>query len=343
VSYRLAQLAKHVGARLVGDPDCSVDSVSTLPNARPGSISFLANYRYKRFLLNTRASAVILREDVLQDCPVSALVTDNPYLAYAKAVELLTLEPEPPAIGIHESAVVDSTAEVHPTVSVGPLCVLEHSVCIGPNVVLGPGCIIERNSQIGEGSRLMARVIICQDTVIGEYCLVQPGAVIGSDGFGLANDNGVWVKIRQLGRVIVGNHVEIGANTTIDRGALEDTILEDGVKLDNQIQVGHNVRIGAHTAIAGCVGIAGSANIGAHCAIGGATGIAGHLDIADRVTITGFSRVNSSVKAPGSYTSGTPLQATPEWQKNSARYRQLDAMARRLATLEKKLKKLMTS
>ena len=339
MSYHLAQLADHIGARLVGDPHCNVDSVSTLQNARPGSISFLANYRYKRFLVNTRASAVILREDVLRDCPVAALVTDDPYLAYAKVVDLLTLGPASPPVGIHQSAVVDPTAEIHHTASVGPLCVLERGVCIGPNVVLGPGCVVERDSRIGEGSRLMARVIICHDTIIGEFCLVQPGAVIGSDGFGLANDKGVWVRIRQLGRVNVGNHVEIGANTTIDRGALEDTILEDGVKLDNQIQVGHNVRIGPHTAIAGCVGIAGSANIGAHCAIGGAAGIAGHLDISDRVTITGFSRVNSSVKAPGSYTSGTPLQATREWQKNSARYRHLDAMERRLATLEKKLKK----
>ena len=343
MSYRLAQLAEHIGARLVGDPHCNIDSVSTLQNARPGSISFLANYRYKRFLVNTHASAVILREDALQDCPVAALVADDPYLAYAKVVDLLTLEPESPPVGIHPSAVVAPTAEIHHTASVGPQCVVERGVRIGPNVVLGPGCVIEQDSQIGEGSRLMARVIICHNTTIGEFCMVQPGAVIGSDGFGLANDNGVWVRIRQLGRVKIGNHVDIGANTTIDRGALEDTILEDGVKLDNQIQVGHNVRIGAHTAIAGCVGIAGSANIGAHCAIGGAAGIAGHLDISDRVTITGFSRVNTSVKAPGSYTSGTPLQATHEWQKNSARFRHLDAMARRLAVLEKKLKKLMTS
>ena len=339
MSYRLAQLADNVGARLVGDPEILIDSVCTLRTARVGSISFLSNYLYKRHLVDTKASAVILSADALADCPVAALVTDNPYLAYARIVDLLNPRSALAQAGIHQTAVVDSKAEIHETVSVGPHCVFEAGCVIAPGVVIGAGCIIGRESRIQEDTRLIARVTVCHGTLIGKRCLIHPGAVIGSDGFGLANDQGTWIKIQQLGCVVIGDDVEIGANTTIDRGALEDTVLENGVKLDNQVQVGHNVRIGNDTAIAGCVGIAGSANIGRHCAIGGAAGLAGHLDIADNVTITGFTRVNSSVKAPGFYTSGTPLQTTREWQKNSARFRHLDEMARKLAAIEKTIKK----
>ncbi len=335
--FRLNQLAQQVGARLEGDPDCIIESVSTLRNAKPGSISFLSNYAYKHYLKNTQASAVILRSDVLEACPVPALVTDNPYLAYAKIVDMMLPAPARPASGIHATAVVDPQAEIHITASIGPYCVVEAGAVIESQGIIGPGCIIGSDCSIGENTRLVARVTVCNGTIIGKRCLVHPGAVIGSDGFGLAEDNGIWVKIRQTGRVIIGDDVEIGSNTTIDRGALDDTVLEDGVKLDNQVQVAHNVCIGAHTAIAGCVGIAGSAQIGRHCAIGGAVGIAGHLEIADHVVITGFSRVNSSVKQGGSYTSGTPLQKTHKWQKNSARYRHLDEIVRRLNALEKKV------
>jgi UDP-3-O-[3-hydroxymyristoyl] glucosamine N-acyltransferase len=323
---------------VVGDPDIRIDAVSTLRGAEAGSISFLSNYIYKRYLANTKASAVILSADALEECPVSALVTDNPYLTYARIVDLLNPRAELTQPGIHATAVVDPHAEIHETASVGAHCVIEAGSFVAPRVVIGPGCIVARDSRIDEDTRLIARVTICHGTLIGKRCLIHPGAVIGSDGFGLANDRGTWVKIQQLGHVLIGDDVEIGANTTIDRGALEDTVLEDGVKLDNQVQVGHNVRIGSHTAIAGCVGIAGSANIGQHCAIGGAAGLAGHLEIADNVIITGFSRVNSSVTASGSYTSGTPLQATKEWQKNSARFRRLDEMARKLAAIEKTIK-----
>lgn len=336
--YRLKQLAERVGARLEGDPELRIDSVSTLRNAGPGNISFLSNLVYKPQLNDTRAAAVILSEDMLKDCPVAALVTENPYLAYATIVKLLAPRVESPPAGIHASAVVDLDVKIHDSVSVGPQCVIEAGVQIAERAVLGPGCIIARDSRIGADTKLVARVTVCHGTRIGKRCLVHPGAVIGSDGFGLANDHGVWVKIEQLGRVVIGDDVEIGANTTIDRGALDDTVVGDGVKLDNQVQVGHNVRIGQHTAIAGCVGIAGSTNIGRQCLVGGAAGLAGHLEIADNVTITGFSRVNSSVKKPGSYTSGTPLQLTKEWQKNSARFRRLDEMARRLAVLETKIK-----
>lgn len=338
MAYRLKQLAERVGARLEGDPDLRIDSVSTLRSAGPGSISFLSNLIYKPQLSDTRATAVILTESVLKDCPVAALVTENPYLAYAKTVKLLAPRTTSPQTGIHVSAVVDPDAKIHDSVSVGPQCVIETGVQIAEGVVLGAGCIIARDSRIGIDTQLVARVTVCHGTLIGKRCLVHPGAVIGSDGFGLANDHGVWVKIEQLGRVVIGDDVEIGANTTIDRGALDDTVVEDGVKLDNQVQVAHNVRIGQHTAIAGCVGIAGSTSIGRQCLVGGAAGLAGHLEIVDDVTITGYSRVNSSVKKPGSYTSGTPLQPTKEWQKNSARFRRLDEMARRLAVLETKIK-----
>jgi UDP-3-O-[3-hydroxymyristoyl] glucosamine N-acyltransferase len=338
VAFNLKQLAEDVGARLVGDPEIRIDSVSTLRNARKGSISFLSNIFYKPYLSSTQASAVILSEKLLKECPVAALVTENPYLAYAKIVRLLIPDPEPVQARIHASAVVDARAQIHESASVGPYCVIESGVRIGPRVVLGPSCIIGRDCHLSEECRLVARVTVCHDSIIGKRCLVHPGVVIGSDGFGLANEEGVWIKIEQLGRVIIGDDVEIGANTTIDRGALDDTVLEDGVKLDNQVQVGHNVHIGAHTAIAGCVGIAGSAYIGSHCMIGGAAGLAGHLKIADNVTITGYSRVNSSVREPGIYTSGTPLQPTRQWQKNTARIRHLDEMARRIAALEDKLK-----
>lgn len=338
MAYRLKQLAERVGARLEGDPDLRIDSVSTLRNAGPGNISFLSNPLYKPQLSDTRASAVILNEGMLENCPVAALVTEDPYLVYAKTVKLLAPKSEPPRPGIHASAVVDPDTKIHDSVSVGPHCVIEAGVQIAECTVLGPGCIIARDSRIDADTRLVARVTVCHGTRIGKRCLVHPGVVIGSDGFGLANDHGVWLKIEQVGRVVIGDDVEIGANTTIDRGALDNTVVEDGVKLDNQVQVAHNVRIGQHTAIAGCVGIAGSTKIGRQCLIGGAVGLAGHLEIVDNVTLTGYSRVNSSVKRPGSYTSGTPLQPTKKWQKNSARFRRLDEMARRLTALETKIK-----
>ncbi len=338
MSYRLSQLAEYIGARLEGDPHCEIDNIATLQNAKPGSISFLSNYRYRRYLQDTKASAVILSEAILAECPVAALVTDNPYLAYAKIAELLADKPERKPPGIHRSAIVDSSADIDATASIGPFCVVEQGVHIGAEAVLGPSCVIGRNSKIGARTHLVSGVTICPETIIGKNCNLLPGAVIGGDGFGLAQDNGKWVKIQQFGRVIIGNDVDIGANTTIDRGALDDTVIEDGVKLDNHIQIGHNVRIGAHTVIAGCVGIAGSANIGAYCTIGGAAGISGHIKIADHVTITAYSRVGRTLRKPGSYTSGTPLEPTRDWQKNSARLRHLDEIARRLAILEKKLK-----
>jgi UDP-3-O-[3-hydroxymyristoyl] glucosamine N-acyltransferase len=335
----LGQLAEHVGGRIHGDAGCRIDGVATLQNAKSGDISFLANPRYTKYLATTAASAVIISEAYKAACPANAnaLVVADPYLSYAQIATLLN----PPAAmrqGRHPSAVVDDASTIDPSAWIGPQCVIEEGVEIGAGVMLGPGCVIGRDSRIGAGSRLVANVTVCHGSRLGKRVVLHPGVVIGSDGFGLANDGGNWVKVPQLGGVIIGDDVEIGANTTVDRGALDNTIIEDGVKLDNQIQVAHNVYIGAHTAVAGCTGIAGSARIGSRCTIGGGVGIVGHTEIADDVHITGMSFVAHSIRKPGVYSSGTPLEANREWRRNYARFHQLDDMARRLRQLEAALK-----
>lgn len=333
----LEELAQQVGGELHGATDCFIKNVATLQNARDGDISFLTHPRYRKYLATTRATAVIVSVQERHNCPVSALVVDDPSVAYARIAALLN--PNPSMVsGIHAGACIHESSRIHDSASIGPFCVVEAGVWIEADVVIGPNCIIAENAFIGQGSRLVAKVTVCHGTHIGRRALIQPGAVIGSDGFGLANDKGVWLKVPQLGKVHIGNDVEIGANTTIDRGALEDTVLEDGVKLDNQIQVAHNVRIGAHTAIAGCVGIAGSARIGKRCTIGGGVGIAGHLEIADDVHLTGMSLVTKSISKPGVYSSGVPAQPNLLWNKNLVRLRQLDEIASRLQALEKDTK-----
>jgi len=329
----LGQLAEHVGGHIYGDANCKISGVATLQNAKSGHITFLANPRYTRFLAATEASAVILAEEHRAACTTNALVVADPYLSYARIASLLS-PPAAPRHGRHSSAVVEAGSRVDPGAWIGPHSVIEEDVEIGAGVVIGPGCMVGRGSHIGAGSYLVANVTVCHGSRIGQRVTLHPGVVIGSDGFGLANDGGNWVKVPQLGGVIIGDDVEIGANTTVDRGALDDTVIEDGVKLDNQIQVAHNVYIGAHTAIAGCTGIAGSARIGARCTIGGGVGIVGHTEIADDVHITGMSFVAHSIRKPGVYSSGTPLEANREWRRNYARFHQLDDMARRLRKLE---------
>lgn len=333
----LGQLAEHVGGRIHGDADCKINGVATLQNAKPGDISFLANPRYTKYLSITAASAVIIADEYLAACPSNALVVSDPYLSYAQIAILLN-PPAPVLSGRHPSAVVDDESSIDTSAWIGPHCVIEAGVDIGAQVVVGPGCVIAQGSRIGAGSHLVANVTICHGSRIGKRVMLHPGVVIGSDGFGLANDSNKWVKVPQLGGVIIGDDVEIGANTTVDRGTLDDTVIEDGVKLDNQIQVAHNVYIGAHTAIAGCTGIAGSARIGSRCTIGGGVGIVGHTEIADDVHITGMSFVAHSIQKPGVYSSGTPLEANREWRRNYARFHQLDDMARRLRRLETGLK-----
>nr|VFK55353.1 MAG: UDP-3-O-[3-hydroxymyristoyl] glucosamine N-acyltransferase [Candidatus Kentron sp. TUN] len=333
MSILLGNLADALNAKLHGDKNCRIDRIATLQSASPGSISFLANHRYRGYLSETRASAVILSPADWPECPVFALVLENPYLGYAKVASLLNPESASPQ-GIHPTAWVSTKAIVDKTAWVGAQAVIEDHVLIGARTYIGAGCVVNSQATIGDSSQLMANVTLCRNVVIGKRALIHPGVVIGSDGFGIANDNGIWVKVPQLGTVRVGDDVEIGANTTIDRGALEDTVIEDGVKIDNQVQIGHNVYIGAHTAIAGCVAIAGSVRIGKRCVVGGATAIAGHLNITDDVYLTGASQVTKSISTSGVYSSWIPVQKSLVWRKNVARLHQLDEMARRIKALE---------
>jgi UDP-3-O-[3-hydroxymyristoyl] glucosamine N-acyltransferase len=321
--FSLGELAIRFGLELRGDPGVVVSRVATLSHAEPGALSFLANPRYRRQMESTRATAVLVGPDHAASCPVAALIDPNPYLAYARIADLL--HPQVPvAPGIHPSAVVSAAARIPASACVGALAVIEEDVELGERVFVGPGCIVQRGARLGDDTRLTARVNICADVRIGRRCIVHPGAVIGADGFGFAPDAGTWVKVPQVGTVQVGDDVEIGANTTIDRGAIDDTVVGNGVKLDNQIQVGHNVTIGAHTAVAGCVGISGSTTIGQRCMIGGAVGIAGHLTIADDVVVTGCSLVSASIRQAGSYSSGMPAVETRLWRRMVAHLRRLD-------------------
>ena len=337
MTLTLARLAEEIGGELKNaDPACEITGVATLQHAGKGDISFLANAGYRKYLNDCHASAVILSADDATGYPAAAIISSNPYVSYARAAALLS---PAPAVrqGIHASASLDDDCSVAATAWVGPHCIIEQGAVIHAGVQLAGGCFIGAGSIIGADSKLFANVVVCHGVTIGERASIAPGAVIGSDGFGLANDGGRWVNVPQLGSVRIGNDVDIGANTTIDRGALEDTVLEDGVRLDNQIQVAHNVRVGAHTAIAGCVGISGSASIGEHCLIGGGAGIVGHLEITDHVIITGMTMVTKSISKPGVYSSGVPAQENDAWNRNYARFRQLDKLARKVLSLERSL------
>lgn len=337
--YTLGQLAGEVGGRVVGDAHCPIAGVGTLKGAAPGQITFLSNARYRRQLADTRADAVILTEEDLSFCKVNALVVARPHVAYARVSALFAPRLDAGG-GIDSSAVVAPGAVIGAGVAIGAHSVVEEGAVLGEQARIGPGCYVGRDSHIGAHTRLVANVTVYHGCRIGARGLVHAGAVIGSDGFGFADDAGVWVKVHQLGGVRIGDDVEIGAGTTIDRGAIDDTVIEDGVKLDNLIQVAHNVHIGAHTAIAACVGIAGSAHIGRHCAIAGGVGILGHLSIADGVTVTAMSLVTKSIKEAGVYSAGTPLEPIDRWQKNFARFKQLDEMARKIRGLEHEIEQL---
>jgi len=325
--HSLGKLAVRFGLTLRGDPDLQVSRVATLAGATAGALSFLANSRYRRQLAATRATAVVLCERDAAACPVAALIDANPYLAYARIAAVL--HPEPAAApGIHPSAVLAAGARVPRSATVAALAIVEDDVELGERSFVGPGCIVQRGARLGADSRLIARVTLGPGVRLGERCIVHPGAVIGSDGFGFARDGEAWFKVPQQGGVRVGDDVEIGANTTVDRGAIDDTVIEDGVKLDNQIQVGHNVSIGAHTAIAACTGISGSTSIGKRCMIGGMVGFAGHLSIADDVAVTGCTLVSASIREPGSYSAGIPAVDTRAWRRTVAQLRRLGRAAR---------------
>ena len=332
--HTAASLAERFGLGLRGDGGAVVDAVATLAGARPGQLSFLANPRYRPQLASSQAGVVVVREADAEGLERTVLVARDPYVAFAKIAALFD-PPPAPRPGVHASAVVDPTAQLDPSAEVGPFTCIGARSRIGAGAVLGPGCVVGEDCTVGAGSRLVARVTLVRRVRLGERVLVHPGAVLGADGFGLAMDAGHWIKVPQQGGVLVGDDCEIGANTTIDRGAIEDTVLEDDVRLDNQIQVGHNVRIGAHTAMAGCVAVAGSTVVGRYCLVGGAAGIVGHISICDRVTITAMSLVTGSIDQPGEYSSGTPLMENRAWRRSAARFKQLDALARQVNALGK--------
>ncbi len=336
-SFTIGDLADSVGGVVKGDSTQLISGVATIERADTHQLTFLSNPKYRQFLATTGAGVVVLAESDLECCVTNAIVCDNPYLAYAKLVH--QLYPDTVVVpGIHPSAVIAPSAVIHPTALIGPNVVIDEQVVVDEGVRIGAGCHVAQASHIGEHSQLISRVSIGKDCIIGRRVILHPGVVIGADGFGLApNAQGHWYKIPQVGAVCLGDDVEIGANSTVDCGAIGNTVLGDGVKVDNQVQIGHNAQIGDHTAIAGCVAIAGSAQIGKHCIIGGSTSVAGHLKITDRVMLTGVSMVTSSINKPGTYSSGTGLMPNDRWQKNIARLRQLDKLAKRVSELEKQL------
>jgi UDP-3-O-[3-hydroxymyristoyl] glucosamine N-acyltransferase len=333
-TIKLGELAEFLGATLRGPADKEISGLATLHEAGPGQVSFLANPQYRKYLATTHASAVLLKPADAEGFAGDALLVDDPYLAYARISHLFDPKPKS-AAGIHPSAVVADDAQVDATASVGAFAVIESGARIAAGVTIGAHCFIGARSTIGEGGWLAPRVTLYHDVRIGQRVVIQSGAVLGGEGFGFANEKGVWNKIAQIGGVSIGDDVEIGVNTAIDRGAMDDTRIGNGVKLDNQIQIAHNVQVGDHTAMAACVGISGSSKIGKHCMLAGGVGLVGHIEICDGVFITGMTMVTRSITEPGAYSSGTAMQPAAEWRKSAARMRHLDDMARRLQQLEK--------
>ena len=336
ISYRLADIAAQLGGRVLGDAEARISQIATLEKAQANHISFLTNSKYRTQLAGTQAGAVILGEADAEATDLPRIISDNPYAYFARVSALLNPLPEVRP-GVHPSAAVGAGAQIDATASIAAMAVIGEGATIGAFSVIGEGCCIGANTVIGSHVRLYPGVVIYHDCVIGDNLIAHSGVVIGSDGFGIAMDEGRWIKIPQIGRVVIGNDVEIGANTTIDRGALDDTLIEDGVKLDNQIQVAHNVHIGAHTAIAGCVGIAGSTSIGRYCRIGGSAGILGHLHIADHVEIAAFTLIGKSIREAGSYAAIFPFGKTEDWRKNAVHLRHLDDLVKRVKALEQEI------
>lgn len=339
ISYRLADIAAQLGGRVLGDAEARISQIATLEKAQSNHISFLTNSKYRTQLAGTQAGAVILGEADAEATDLPRIISDNPYAYFARVSALLNPLPKAKP-GVHPGAIVGAGAQIDATASIAAMAVIGEGATIGAFSVIGAGCCIGANTVIGSRVRLYPGVVIYHDCVIGDNLIAHSGVVIGSDGFGIAMDEGRWIKIPQIGRVVIGNDVEIGANTTIDRGALDDTLIEDGVKLDNQIQVAHNVHIGTHTAIAGCVGIAGSTSIGRYCRIGGSAGILGHLHIADHVEIAAFTLIGKSIREAGSYAAIFPFVKTEDWRKNAVHLRHLDDLVKRVKALEQELEAL---
>jgi len=344
-SIRLGELVDRFGGQLIGSPDVQVLGIAPLSDAGSEHLSFLSNSKLRAQAESTLAAALILspadHAQIGTTYAGARIVADNPYAYFARAAQYFAaLQAVPAAVGIHPSAVVSPLAVVAASASIGPLVSIEAEAVIGEHAVIGAGCQIGRGVAIGDATRLHANVTIYDYCVIGQRVILHSGAVIGADGFGFANERGQWIKIPQTGRVLIGDDVEVGANTSIDRGALADTVIEEGVKLDNQIQIGHNCHIGAHTAMAGCVGVAGSARIGKHCTFGGAAMVLGHLTIVDNVHISSGSMVSRSILEAGQYTGFYPLAKNADWEKSAAIVRNLATMREKIRQLEKILKSL---
>jgi UDP-3-O-[3-hydroxymyristoyl] glucosamine N-acyltransferase len=338
-SHTLFELSERFRLEVRGDSDCVIDGIGTLASAGPSQITFLANPAYRKALPETRAGAVILSEADAADCPVNCLIAPDPYLAYARIAALFDSRPLT-GPGVHASAVVSESASLGRNVSIGANAVIGEGCKLGDGCTVGPGTVIEAGCRLGEGCRLYANVTLGFGVRLGKRVTVHPGAVIGADGFGIAFNGEAWEKVPQLGSVDIGDDCEIGANTCIDRGAVEDTVLEEDVRIDNLCQVGHNVRIGAHTAVAGTSALAGSVKIGRNCLLAGGSGVSGHLNIADRTTIAAGTNVFRSISEPGTtLSSELPARPLREWQRTVARLNRLDDMARRVARLEKQLGK----
>ncbi len=327
MAMTLGEIAVRYGLDLAGDPTQVVESVAALATATPGALTFCTGAKYRKQLAATRATAVVLPRELAAECPVAALISARPYASYARIAAGL----HPPAAvvaGRAPGAQVAPTAHVAVSAWIGPNAVIGAGATIGERCSIGPNCVIEEGVRLGDDCRLQSGVTLCRDVVVGRRCTFKPGAVVGGDGFGFAPDVDGYVKVPHLGSARLGDDVEVGANTTIDRGTIEDTVIGEGVKLDNQVQVGHNCRIGAHTVIAGCVGISGSTTIGSRCMIGGGVGVVGHLEIGDEVIVTGASMVTRSLPGPGIYSSGMPAIEAATWRRTVARLHRLEGRRR---------------
>ena len=341
MDYTLAQLAKKVEGRVKGDPDLRVEGLGTLESGTPNQIGFLANPKYQSQLASTTLGAVLVKDDELSLAVENAIIVKNPYLAFA-ALSHLFVPTFQQWEGVNVSCVISKDATIAENVIIAPNVVIDADAVIEDGCVIGAGCVIGRGVRIGRKCHIYPNVTLYHDVSIGTDCIIHSGVVIGADGFGFAPTKKGWEKINQLGSVEIGNRVEIGANTTIDRGAIENTKIGDGVKIDNQVQIAHNVVIGDNTAIAGCAAIAGSTKIGSFCTIAGGVGIVGHLKIADCVHITAMSLVSKSILKEGSYSSGTGLEPTDKWRRSAARLRRIDDMAKQISKLEQQVNKLLT-
>jgi len=337
MTFSLSELAVRFGCELVGEPSTQITSIGTLSSAQAGDISFFANVKYKQALADTQASVVIIPAEARELCKINALIADNPYATFARIAQLFH-PAKTSTKGVHASVI--SAVDLPEDISIGPNVVIEAGVTLEEGVSIAANCFIGENTSIGAGTIIDANVSIRHAVKIGARCYIHPGVVIGSDGFGHAPDIDGYVKVPQIGRVIIGDDVEIGANTTIDRGTMQDTVISNGVKLDNLIQIAHNVEIGEHTVIAACTGVSGSTIIGKRCMIGGQVGFVGHLSVTDDVIINGRTMVSSSIKEKGRYAGGFPMDDARSWMRNVAQFRKLSELAKKVKRLEKEINEL---